>query len=639
MTQPQVKKTLTVVSSTFVAQGERKDIPWAKLFVSPYNVRKTTPTQIEQLAALIESQGGVIENLIVYAEIKNGKATGNYGVAGGGRRYRAVEQLVKQNKFSKNHPMPSLIVPEDKAVELSIVENSGDEPMHPADEFDAFKALIEGGKEVKDVAAIFGITENTVYRRLRLANVAPTFIEEFRNNQINIGVLEALALTTDHDLQLRVWDGLQTYERQPRNIRAAIMADNINISTNSLGRFVGVDAFESAGGHIERDLFSDRGDGYISDMPLLARLAEEKLAAAALPFQESGDWAWVEIVQELDYQAICRYGRAQMVERIATPEELTHISSMETRAEEIDAQIEVLEETDEDFSNSAEYKALDEQRDALSAEISNAKNVLLVLSPEHKALAGVLVGIGEAGQLRIEVGRIKPEDKKTASNNVTGDVQQSKQVHSERLIRQLTAQRTVALQEAVAGNPRVAMVALAVQLFIKTFRIGYNPTGLTVSTTSAALDMNGGEIIKSDRAYVLMNERCAAWETRLVGDGSTDQAEIYSRVAALAEEDLYTLLALCTALSVDTISGSEYRPAMANLLMVETGLDMADWWKPTADSYFGSVSKTRILGVVSQVVPPDTLGLMNNMKKGQLAVAAETAMRDQRYLPAELMIA
>ena len=39
--------------------------------------------------------------------------------------------------------------------------------MHPADEFEAFKALIDEGKGVEDVAARFGVSVLTVQRRLK----------------------------------------------------------------------------------------------------------------------------------------------------------------------------------------------------------------------------------------------------------------------------------------------------------------------------------------------------------------------------------------------------------------------------------------------------------------------------------------
>jgi hypothetical protein len=60
-----------------------------------------------------------------------------------------------------------MVTPE-RALEVSLAENSGREPMDPADEFEAFKTLIEEGKGVEDVAARFGVSPLIVQRRLKL---------------------------------------------------------------------------------------------------------------------------------------------------------------------------------------------------------------------------------------------------------------------------------------------------------------------------------------------------------------------------------------------------------------------------------------------------------------------------------------
>ena len=59
------------------------------------------------------------------------------------------------------------------ATEISLAANLH-APMHPADEFEAFKELVEKGIPVADVAARFGVTETVVQKRLRLAGSVPS---------------------------------------------------------------------------------------------------------------------------------------------------------------------------------------------------------------------------------------------------------------------------------------------------------------------------------------------------------------------------------------------------------------------------------------------------------------------------------
>ena len=45
--------------------------------------------------------------------------------------------------------------------------------MHPADQFEAFKALIDAGHGPEDVAARFGVTVKVVQQRMKLATRQP----------------------------------------------------------------------------------------------------------------------------------------------------------------------------------------------------------------------------------------------------------------------------------------------------------------------------------------------------------------------------------------------------------------------------------------------------------------------------------
>jgi ParB family transcriptional regulator, chromosome partitioning protein len=97
-------------------------------------------------------------------------------VVAGGRRWRALQLLIKEKHITPAHEVPCMIVSYDRAVEISLAENSGRESMHPADQFEAFRKLIDAGQSVEDVAARFGVTPLVVQRRLKLANVCPEFL-------------------------------------------------------------------------------------------------------------------------------------------------------------------------------------------------------------------------------------------------------------------------------------------------------------------------------------------------------------------------------------------------------------------------------------------------------------------------------
>jgi ParB family transcriptional regulator, chromosome partitioning protein len=145
------------------------------LLRSDRNVRTTSSNLVAELAASIRAHG-LLQNLTVVAQLKKGKPTGKYTVVAGARRHAALLELVKQKVITTKYLVPCLIVDESAALETSLAENVVREEMHPADQFVAFKTMVDEGASLEDVAARFGITVKTVQQRLKLANVSPCLI-------------------------------------------------------------------------------------------------------------------------------------------------------------------------------------------------------------------------------------------------------------------------------------------------------------------------------------------------------------------------------------------------------------------------------------------------------------------------------
>ena len=87
--------------------GERRDIPFNKLILSQANVRKTKAgVSISELAEDIGHRG-LLQNLNVRPVLDGeGVETGIFEVPAGGRRFRALELLVKAKRLAKTAPVP-----------------------------------------------------------------------------------------------------------------------------------------------------------------------------------------------------------------------------------------------------------------------------------------------------------------------------------------------------------------------------------------------------------------------------------------------------------------------------------------------------------------------------------------------------
>ncbi len=222
-------------------------ISLSKLVPSPANVRKAK-TDITGLAANIMAHG-LLQNLQVSP---NGET---YEVVAGGRRLAALKYLAKQKKIAADYGVACEVREGPDATEISLAENEMREAMHPADQFDAFKKLAEDGKGEEEIAVRFGVTPHTVRQRLKLAVVSPKLIAAYRKGTMTLDCLMAFTVADDHRTQEKVWAGLPNYARHRADaIRDALTEKHI-AADSKLARFVGMDAYEAAGGAVLRDLF------------------------------------------------------------------------------------------------------------------------------------------------------------------------------------------------------------------------------------------------------------------------------------------------------------------------------------------------------------------------------------------------
>lgn len=209
----------------------------------------------------------------------------------GGRRLRALNVLVKRGRLSADYEVLCAVVPAERAIAVSMAENQGQKPMSVADTVQAFADMVAAGAGIEDIAVCFGLTPLTVRRRVRLATVSPKLFALYRAGGMNMDQLMALSLADTHDKQEGAWECLPLYNRSANAIRSIIVGEGVS---DSIVKFVGLEAYEQAGGHVIRDLFSD-DDGvasHVGDPELMQRLATERLGALAQQEQGREGWAW-----------------------------------------------------------------------------------------------------------------------------------------------------------------------------------------------------------------------------------------------------------------------------------------------------------------------------------------------------------
>lgn len=607
-------------------------VPFGKLKPSARNVRTKSPNQtkaadsLEGLAGSIQAEG-VLQNLVVSRHGKGKRM--HYEVEAGSRRYDALALLFRRRKITKKSLIPVMLVAADRATTVGLAENFYREPMHLADELKAFRRLIdEEHRSIEFVAATFRLPVRVVERRLKLANLAPRFLDLFRADEIDIEQMMALAITEDHEKQCDVWDGLPAHERNAYSLRQALTKSEVDSSRDPIARYVTLAAYEAAGGPTRRDLFSDQDTAFILDAGLLHVLAQQKLNKSVSRLENEG-WAWVETRLRMDYAERNAFGEVGSVRRELTKAESKRISKLEAAI----ASLEQADEANGDETASELY----EQLSTLKAELAELQASLQIPDPAQAALAGAIITINRDGKGEILRGLIRPADRyllRQTSVEAEGEIEgRARGPLSEALRRNLSANFTAALQVKFAQSPHVALAVLVNNLIGSNGdELDHSGRALDVVTRTANLGAHCKEIASSPARQELQRLQDSVGD-RLPSAGRLDW------LLAQTDQDLLEMLAICMAPAIDAVTTHATVSKDAMAIARATSLDVSDWWQTTSDSYLRHIRKPLIVEAVNEAVSAEVAALVAKAKTKTLMVtAAEAQLAGRRWVPAILRV-
>ena len=377
-------------------------IPLNRLEISLGNVRKTDAglQSFAELKANIAALG-ILSNLVVRPVPGD---PDRFAIVAGARRYGALTQLAAEGQVPTEMPVPCRIVDASASeTEISLAENLIRAAMHPADQVEAFAALADAGGTVSAIATRFGVAERTVEQRLRLGNAAPELLQAYREDDMDLECLKAFAITTDRVRQMTVWQQVSEQGYRPTAWQIKRMLTESRVPAGAaVAAFVGVEAYEAAGGAVDRDLFADEHEFgvWFEDPRLLDRLALERLTKIAEELAH--EWKWAEPRLEIEWSDTARFGRVQPSPGEPTPEETAEIERLHTREDELVN----LHEDDWTEELEAEGERIQERTRELHAAIETRAS----FSEEDKAIAGCIVTIDHDGDLHVVGGLVRPED-------------------------------------------------------------------------------------------------------------------------------------------------------------------------------------------------------------------------------------
>jgi ParB family chromosome partitioning protein len=598
-----------------------RSIPLKKLVQSPRNVRKSSDSQADlQLRADIAARG-LLQNLVV----RKGKR-GKFEVEAGGRRLAALQALAEEGTLPKTHEVTCLVIEGEESAgrEASLAENFQRLAMNPADEAKAFAAIVEAGASPEDVARRFGLTVRFVEGRLRLANLAPCVFEALAEGAITLDMAKAYGAISDIERQARVYAELQEawYQVTPDTIRRMVLDATVR-GSDPRALLVGRDAYLSAGGRIERELFDDDASESWIDVTLLEDLAHTAMADAATAAAHQHGLAWVRptLSSYVGHDLVKGLHRLPCAPAPLTEQEARELGDLETEYDRVAA---VLEEegSDEEAVARAETELVAIER-AMRAFTDRPP----VLADELKADAGaflVLSSTGEptlAPQYYTEVEVIADE----GVIEVVEDSEASKPKGSglsQRLLDELAMQRRDILALHLANDPALALDFLVFTLADADGHDWRARNSSTLSGPAASGPVPGLQASDAPANAALAEFAGALDESWRSGESDIER---FARFRALSDEARSAWLGhvvartLVASLACEGSRSVPMHDALGSLLHIET----AHWWRPTAANYFDRVTKARILEALDAAGGPALVNRYAASKKADLASAAE----------------
>jgi ParB family chromosome partitioning protein len=649
-----------------IAMNAAENISYDKLVLSQKNVRRIKDgISIEQLAEDI-GRRKLLQSLNVRPVLDGeGEETGTFEVPAGGRRFLALGILIKQKRLAKNEPIPCIVnrSAATPAEEDSLAENLRRVDLHPLDQFRAFKALSDQGVDPEEIAARFFVSPATVKQRLKLASVSPKLLDLYEKDEIKLEQVMAFSISDDHARQEQVWERVaSSHVQEPYYIKRLLTETTVR-ADDRRAVYVGAEAYEAAGGIILRDLFEQDSGGWFQDAALLEQLVFDKLKIDADAIRTEG-WRWVEAAISFPYGHSSGMRRIYSEPRELSAEEIERYGAAKAEYDKLDSEYAEAEDADEE---------IEKKLDQLGAELDAFDDRPQAYDPEQMARAGVFVTLGANGQLQIDRGFVRPEDEQPVEANdvgaeenddadpghhgnkpngvvvngkpandasmtgAAGDESEDDGIKPlpDRLVYDLTAQRTLAMRNALAGDADVAFGAALHAFVLQVFyRFASDPClELTLKSSSFQQVQDLGETSWAKE----IAERHEAWDRDL----PDEEADLWDFLLGLDEASRKALFAHCVSLSLNAvIEPWNRRPralAHADRLAGSLGFDMVSaGWTPTVDNYLGRVTKARILQAVSEARGEESAQLIDHLKKDDMAREAARLLEGSNWLPEPL---
>lgn len=586
-------------------------VPLTDLYLSDLNPRKEASE--EGVALLAESlvTCGLIQNI---AGLRDD--AGKVGIVAGGRRLRALSIAVAARPDLALVPVqmaPTPLVAE----EWANAENAAREELNAVDEVRAYGKMANKGSDIARISQAFGVNEAHVRRRLALAGLPCPVLDAVKAGEISQGIAKAMTVSDDAAKILEVLERASSGWMNEYQVKTLLKPDAADGDSRE-ARFVGLEAYEAAGGIVSKDLFED--ETLLNNPDILERLFAEKLEDAATQIQQDEGWSWVMTTENsnpfwYELQRDHGFARVYKEEGVLTGEQ----------SERYDALAELAEGDVLDEAGQVELAALEAITEGGYTD-------------EQKRYSGIMVHVSHSGEISVTYGLVRKDDQAMAiSHGIieepkhmnSADQKKVKPAFSQKFIDDMTAIRLASVQTALLVKPEYVLdlfafaVSPASVYHNDLFGFGYNAT-----------ERNAPEI---DDEFRL--------DPRLGGKRDEDAEQAHKAFQAMAENGKSGAFAAFREAGKKTRNGAitaflarafktQGNDFMAEI-EAEIGADMRSIWTPTAENCFKRLKGPQLDDLYKDLldlhVDTDDYRAFSKSKKGEKNEAMHKLFSDPKH--------
>lgn len=469
---------------------------------------------MQELVKSIEANG-----LITPLTVRPTKISGTYLVIDGHRRLEALNRLYGEKAEATHVPVLVRTADDADARALSLAANIVRLPLHPADQYQAFAAMLDEGMDKEQIASRFNLAGKDVERVLALGRVIPAALNHYRAGKIDADTIKLFSGCSE-ERQLAVWKKAYEDDSLTRWQVQRLLTDDTISGNTPVARLVTEERYEAAGGRIERSLFNEATRWL--DTELALTLAKQCMGEVREQLEAEG-WAFVKVEGDMPKQWR-NWGR-EYATRQLTPEQ-------QARHDEITKRIEEIDEIDADQLTEAEDEALTEERDRIVDEQDEIeRSAPYAYSPEQKAGSGVVL----MEDYSVVMGVIWLEKVKEPEPGAKPEKPEVKG-WSQALIDEINSHGTVAAQLAIMREPDLADCMLLAGMYQDTVH-DVVPRVMALNSADRFSDVQinaGSEIQKALKGFGLKGAKFWSLVDQLMDYAPTERDKLRAVLVARA---------------------------------------------------------------------------------------------------------